>query len=215
MRIMGIITSIMAFLSYEDLVRTGVLSSEDRALQYCLDVELLRPHQFCEDCQNYMELKPCSPAMFRDGFYWSCTGAVHTISIRAASILSNRNISLSSFLHLLWIFCNGTSVADAARILSKNEKTVRSLYQSLRQCMAVQKTSSTLRAEPTERSADQDTLWRLMSRSSGKGNIIEEDVLWASGYWVDTAEQRMKSSSWSAQTTRETTTHCYGLSSRT
>ena len=133
---MGIITSIMAFLSYEDLVRTGVLSSEDCALQYCLDVELLRPHQFCEDCQNYMELKPCSPAMFRDGFYWSCTGAVHALSIRAASILSNRNMSLSSFLHLLWIFCNGTSVADAARILSKNDKTVRSLYQSLQQCMA-------------------------------------------------------------------------------
>ena len=123
------------FLSYEDLRRTGVLSSEATALQYCLDVELLRPSHFCPDCQTYKELRSCPTTKYSDGYCWSCPGDQHHLSVRAGSVLYNRNITLVNFLHLLWIFVNGTSVADAARILSMNEKTVRSLYKAIRQCM--------------------------------------------------------------------------------
>ena len=119
-----------------DLLRSGSLSSEARALQYCFDVELLRPHQYCEDCQDYMELKACTASRYRDGYCWSCSRCLHVVSVRVGSVLYNRINTFCKFLHLLWIFCNGTSVADAARILSTNEKTVRSLYKSLRQCMA-------------------------------------------------------------------------------
>ena len=42
----------------------------------------------------------------------------------------------SVFLNLLWLFCNRTTVSDAARILSKNVKTVRTIYKAIRQCMA-------------------------------------------------------------------------------
>ena len=125
------------FLSYEDLRRNGVLSSETSCLQYCLNVQLLRPHQFCEQCQTYMELKPCTPKRYMDGYCWVCpTDAAHTLSVRANSVLFKRKISFSSFLHLLWMFSNGLSVCTCARILSLNTKTVRSLYKSLRQCMA-------------------------------------------------------------------------------
>ena len=128
------------FLSYEDLRRNGVLSSETSSLQYCLNVELLRPHQFCDDCNTYMELKPCSTNKFKDGYCWICPGpgeaAAHTRSVRVDSVLFKRKISFSSFLQLLWMFCNGVSVCSCARILSLNTKTVRSLYKSLRQCMA-------------------------------------------------------------------------------
>ena len=127
------------FLSYEDLRRNGVLSSETSSLQYCLNVELLRPHQFCDDCNTYMELKPCSTNKFKDGYCWICPAgeaAAHTRSVRVDSVLFKRKISFSSFLQLLWMFCNGVSVCSCARILSLNTKTVRSLYKSLRQCMA-------------------------------------------------------------------------------
>ena len=123
------------FLSYEDLRRTGVLSSEATALQYCLDVELLRPNHFCPECQTYMELRSCASTKYSDGYCWSCPGGQHHLSVRARSILYNGNITFINFLHLLWIFVNGTSVAGAARILDMNEKTVRSFYKAIRQCM--------------------------------------------------------------------------------
>ena len=131
-----IIAMSQTFLSYEDLRRNGVLSSEANSLQYCLDVELIRPHQFCEDCHSYMQLKTCSRRKFSDGYCWTCPEAEHYRSVRTGSILENRKISFSCFLHLLWLFCNRASACDAARILSMHAKRVRSLFRSLRQCMA-------------------------------------------------------------------------------
>ena len=96
------------FLSYEDLRRTGVLSSEATTLQYCLDVELLRPNHFCPECQTYMELRSCASTKYSDGF---TAGPV--LAVRARSVgLYNRNIIFINFLHLLWIFVNGTSIAS-------------------------------------------------------------------------------------------------------
>jgi hypothetical protein len=87
-----------------------------------------------------MELKPCSTNKYKDGYCWICpTGGAtlaHTRSVRVDSALFNTKISFSSFLQLLWMFCNGVSVCTCARILSFNTKTVRSLFKSLRQCMA-------------------------------------------------------------------------------
>ena len=123
------------FLSYQDLLQQGVLSTEARSLQYCIDVEILRPHQYCEECQNYMLLKECSSSKYGDGYCWACPEDRHFLSVRVGSILHKRNISFSSFLLLLWMFCNRISVCDAARILSMNNKTVRALFTSLRQCM--------------------------------------------------------------------------------
>ena len=123
------------FKSYEDLRRDGVLTSEGSCLQYYLDVELLRPHQLCDTCNSYMELKICSPRSFNDGYCWSCPQAEHFRSVRHGSILHKREISLSNFLNLLWIFCNRLTACDAARILSMPPELVRSLYRTLRQCM--------------------------------------------------------------------------------
>ena len=123
------------FLSFEDLRRRGIFS-EINCLQYLIDVQKLRPHQFCDQCNAYMELKPCVATIYRDGCCWVCPTTPHYRSVRTNSILHNRKISFSSFLHLLWLFCNGASVSACARILSKNTKTVRSLYKALRQCMA-------------------------------------------------------------------------------
>ena len=78
-----------------------------------------------------MELKPCAATIYRDGYCWVCPTTPHYRSVRTNSILHNRKISFSSFLHLLWLFCNGASVSACARILSKNTKTVRSLYNPL------------------------------------------------------------------------------------
>ena len=147
-----------SFPSYEDLRRTGVLSSESTSLQYCIDVGIVRPHQFCDHCNAYMELKPCSSSNYIDGCCWTCTGGRHRLSVRAGSILNNRSIAFSKFLHLLWIFSNRMSVGDAARILSMNTKTVRSLYKALRQCMA---------EDILENQAGQ--------KIGGQGHIIEVD----------------------------------------
>ena len=58
--------------TYSDLQQSGVLSTESTVLQYCIDVGIIRPHQYCNDCSTYMNLKPCSTSMFTDGYYWTC-----------------------------------------------------------------------------------------------------------------------------------------------
>ena len=57
-------------------------------------------------------------------------------SVRAGSVLHKRTAPFSTFIHLIWLFCSYTNVTDAARILSMNYKTVRTIFQSIRQCMA-------------------------------------------------------------------------------
>ena len=52
------------------------------------------------------------------------------------SCTTGRSLSLSNFLHFLWLFYNRSTACDAARILSMHSKHVRSLYRTLRQCMA-------------------------------------------------------------------------------
>ena len=104
-------------------------------MQYSINVGILRPHQFCEQCQKYMTLKECPTSRFTDGFCWVCEDCQHTTSVRAGSILSKRRISFSSFLNLLWLFCTRISVCDVARILSLNTKTVWSIFKALRQCI--------------------------------------------------------------------------------
>ncbi|KAL5272332.1 hypothetical protein ACHWQZ_G000525 [Mnemiopsis leidyi] len=83
-----------------------------------------------------MELKSCPTARYSDGYNWACPDDIHLLSVRADSVLHRRKISFTSFLHLLWLFCNRISVSDAARLVSSNIKTVRTLFTSLRQCMA-------------------------------------------------------------------------------
>lgn len=124
------------FLSLEDLRRSGILSSEDSCLQYLLNVGILRPHQYCETCQTYMNLHTCSTSKYLDGYCWTCPALPHNRSVRANSILYNKNITYSNFLHLLWMFCNLVSVCDTARLLSMTVNTVRRFYKSLRQCMS-------------------------------------------------------------------------------
>ena len=75
------------FLSYEDLRRTGVLSSEARAQQNCLVVELLRPHHYCLEFRTYMMMKLRSSSTnmnkYSDGYCWSCPGEQHHLSVIA------------------------------------------------------------------------------------------------------------------------------------
>ena len=112
--------------------RAEILSSEARSLQYCLDMKHLRPHQYCEDCRVYMELKSCPTSKYKDGYCWICsTAAAHTRSVRADSILHRRKIPFSTFLHLTWLYCDGIDVYNCARTLSLNHKTVQSLYTAL------------------------------------------------------------------------------------
>ena len=56
------------FLSYHDLQEQGILYSEAHALQYLINVGILRPHQYCGECQTYMELKSCPTARYSDGY---------------------------------------------------------------------------------------------------------------------------------------------------
>ena len=125
-----------SFLSFDDLRRRGILTSKSHSLQYCLDVGILRPHHFCEDCQSYMTLKVCPTSKYRDGYNWTCGDTQHCVSVRSGSILQNRSIPFSSFIHLLWLFCNQINVSNVARLLTLNMKTVRSLFKSILQCVA-------------------------------------------------------------------------------
>ena len=128
--------NIHTYLSYDDLQRAGIMSSEETALQYLIDVDIIRPHQYCDGCNRYMELKSCSTSKYTDGCCWTCRNTEHHRSVRADSILENRSMKFSTFIHTLWLFCNRTSVCDTSRILSLNAATVRSLFKAFRQCMS-------------------------------------------------------------------------------
>ena len=170
------------FLSYDDLRRNGVLSTNGTALQYCLDVGILRPHHFCTQCQSYMHLKVCPTSMFSDDYCWTCPGAPHHLSIREESILHKRKISLCNFLHLLWMFCNSISyILEPARLLSMNTKTVRPLFNALRQCMA----KDLLEDGAHRKLVDPAILSRSMNRNLERGNTTEEGELLVNRYLGD------------------------------
>ena len=86
------------FLSYHDLQQQGILYSEAHALQYLINVGILRPHQYCGECQTYMELKSCPTARYSDGYNWACPDDIHLLSVRADSVLHRRKIVIEGFI---------------------------------------------------------------------------------------------------------------------
>ena len=108
--------------------RTGVPSSEADSLQYFLNVELLLPHHYCQQCHAYMELKPCAPSMYPGCFYWSCTRNQHFIYSSGKYPVQPK--------HYLWPTSPVDLLVDAARIISMNDKTVWFIYKYIRQCIA-------------------------------------------------------------------------------
>ena len=58
-----------------------------------------------------------------------------------------------------------------------NEKTVRSLYKSLRQCMA----DDLLEGGSAQKMGDRDILLKSMSRSLGNASTTVDDGWWANG----------------------------------
>lgn len=124
------------FLSWDDLVRANVLTTEENCLQYCIDVGILRDRKYCSSCQQWMTIVKCSTQKFKDGCCWRCPGGAHFQSIRSDSLLARKQISFSKFLHLLWLYCTFSSVCQAAVTLSMDLKKVRGFFKAIRQCMA-------------------------------------------------------------------------------
>ena len=124
------------YLSYEDLLRAGVLSDPWNCLQYCIDVGLLRDKRFCTSCQQYMGLEECLEQKYNDGYCWRCPGGRHYASVRSDSLLASKEFPLSKFIQLLWLYCNYSSVSQTAGILSMCPKKIRSMFKAIRQCMA-------------------------------------------------------------------------------
>ena len=191
------------FLSYEDLRRTGVLSSEARALQYCLDVELLRPNHFCPECQTYMELRSCASTKYSDGYCWSCPGGQHHLSVRAieaSSTTATLPLSTSSTYF-------GSSSTVPALLMQPG-----SCRWTRKQCDPFTKLFDSVwwrtfwRTEQRGRSEDGGTSWRSTSRSSANGSTTVNDEWSGSGSLEATAELPANASWWSAQTTNGTTT---------
>lgn len=131
-----IVMSSPHFLSWDDLVRANVLTTEENCLQYCIDVGILRDQRYCDSCQQWMTLVKCSTQKYKDGCCWRCPGGAHSQSIRTDSLLAKKQISAAKFLHLLWLYCTFSSVCQAAVTLSMDAKKVRGFFKAIRQCMA-------------------------------------------------------------------------------
>ena len=112
------------FLSWDDLVRANVLTTEENCLQYCIDVGILRDRKYCSSCQQWMTIVKCSTQKFKDGCCWRCPGGAHFQSIRSDSLLARKQISFTKFLHLLWLYYTFSSVCQAAVTLSMDPKKV-------------------------------------------------------------------------------------------
>ena len=102
------------------------------------------------------------------------------------------------------------SVADAARILSMNEKTTISRYNSLRLCMF----KDLLEGGSAKRSGDRETLLKSMNRSLGNASSTVDDGWWANGSLrdADGEGQRENVYWWSTLTTNVITTLSFALS---
>lgn len=126
----------MSFLSWDDLVRANLTTTEENSLAYCIDVGILRDRRYCDPCQTWMTVVKCSTTKYGEGCCWRCSSGNHFTSVRSDSILSQKNMPAGKFLHLMWLYCTFSSVSQAATILSVNPKKVRTFFKAIRQCMA-------------------------------------------------------------------------------
>ena len=74
--------------SYNELLATGIFSTEENCCQYLLDMKILPTKRRCPSCSNRMELRSCSTTKYREGSCWRCPCS-RTTSVRTDSVLQN------------------------------------------------------------------------------------------------------------------------------
>lgn len=140
--------------SYNELLATGIFSTEENCCQYLLDMKILPTKRRCPSCSNRMELRSCSTTKYREGSCWRCPCS-RTTSVRTDSVLQNSNISYENFILLLNAFAESVPISRAAETIGLSENTIRHFYQTIREQIAANVQTS--------------------SKIGGPGTIVEVD----------------------------------------
>ena len=118
------------YASYEEIRNAGMFSSDANCSQFLLDMKILPTHRQCRGCQNPMAIGSCSTTKYREGCCWKCPCG-QTTSLRANSVLENKNISYREFIDILGQFSEGNSISHAAQQVNVSETTVRRVYRKV------------------------------------------------------------------------------------
>ena len=116
--------------SYREMLDADLLASEDNCCQYLYDVGVLPQQRRCLTCSEWMYIRPCSKALYREGTCWKCCDNTH--SLRSGSILEKKVLTYRKFIDLLSEFSRDSSVRNAAQTCGLSQRTVRHFYYTLR-----------------------------------------------------------------------------------
>ena len=120
--------------SYAEMLTSDLFSTEANCCQYLLDIGILPQQRRCYTCSQWMTIRPCFKALYREGSCWKCCD--NTSSLRSGSILQDKKITYRKFIDILAEFSRDSTVSNASATLGVSERTVRFFYGEIRERMA-------------------------------------------------------------------------------
>ena len=123
------------YSSYEDLLNSGMFSSEINCAQYLIDMKILPTKRDCPACRTPMKIETCPKTKYREGCCWVCS-CKQVVSLRTASALQNRNLTYREFIEILAHFSDSRTVSEAAARVNVSESTIKRLYDNLHERIA-------------------------------------------------------------------------------
>ena len=109
-------------MEFHDLL--VILGNFQNLFNFCMSQKILASCQQCSRCGSKMELTETTRV--KDGYMWRCTNkrCRTWLSIRSGSFFEGSNITLSSWLHLTFLWAMQISGSKIARLTSLSKPTV-------------------------------------------------------------------------------------------
>ena len=109
-------------MEFRDLL--VILGNFQNLFNFCVSQKILASCQQCSRCGSKMELTETTRV--KDGYMWRCTNkrCRTWLSIRSGSFFEGSNITLSSWLHLMFLWAMQISGSKIARLTSLSKPTV-------------------------------------------------------------------------------------------
>ena len=93
-----------------------VTSSIDNTLHFFRQNNLLRNGKFCERCEEWMSHIQDSSVC--DTYFWRCPSCKSKVMIREGSFWEGQKLSLSAYLHILFLFAHNVTSGQAINMLT-------------------------------------------------------------------------------------------------
>ena len=126
----------MARNHFQETIQPLLEENTSNVIAFMKEKKLLAATMLCNACQTPMNWTKYN--RYRDLFAWKCQNKECikfklTKSVRCGSFFENSRISLQSWIHAIYLWCQRISVKTASQMLNLSEKTVVDMYSFFRQ----------------------------------------------------------------------------------